>query len=90
MGHKKSVHLLSDPVRGRRPSSSRSSQPGFGVTLLLDIQRHFQLMKIMTLDTVHMIVLLYVARVVNTSGAAGKRTCTLRICHGANPVCYYI
>ena len=46
-------------------------------------------MKMVTFDTVHIIALLFVARVVNTLEAAGKRTCSLVICHGVNPVCYY-
>ena len=46
-------------------------------------------MKIMTLDTVHITALLSLGRVVNTLEAAGKRTCTLLICHGVNPVRYY-
>jgi len=90
MDHKIFVHLLNNPVRDRHPLSSRSSQPGFGVMLLLDTQRHSQLMKIMTLDMVHITVLLYVARVVNTLEAAGKRTCLWLICHGVNPVRCYV
>src|SRR5258706_8561779 len=85
-----SVPLLNSPVRDRLPLSSRSSPPGFGVTLLLAIQRHYQLVKIMTLDMVHIMALLFVGQVVNTLGAVGKRTCSLLICHGANPVRYYV
>ena len=58
--------------------------------LLLGIQRHYQLMKRMTLDTVHITVLLFVARVVNTLEEAGKRTCSRLICHGVNPVRYHV
>ena len=84
-----SVHLLNNPVRVRLALSSRSSPPGFGVTLWLGIQRHYQPMKITTLGTVHTTALLFVARVVNTLEAAGKRTCMLLICHGVNPVRHY-
>ncbi len=44
----------------------------------------------MTLDMVHIMALLFVGQVVNTLGAVGKRTCSLLICHGANPVRYYV